>query len=286
MRIHRLYEKGFTVSFEIFPPKTPPGEEKLMESLEVFGSYNPGFISVTYGAGGSTREKTLGLSLKIRDRFGITPLVHFTCVGAGRKEISDYLHEVKRQGLGNVLALRGDPPQGEKNFTPPPDGFAHADELVAYIRTINGFTIGVAGYPEGHVEAPDLDTDIANLKKKVDAGADFVITQLFYRNEDFYTFMDKAARLGIKVPIIPGIMPVTSLSQIERITGMCGAKIPAELMERLHSCSLDDDFCAAGVDYSIEQCAELRSWGVPGIHFYPLNKSTAVKRILDELGVE
>jgi len=284
MKIHELYRERFTLSFEIFPPKTPAGEEKLMEALAVLAAYDPGFISVTYGAGGSTRGKTLELSLKIRDRFGITPLAHFTCVGAGRKDIADYLGEVKRQGIENILALRGDPPQGEKQFTPAPDGFAHANELVAYIRSINGFTIGVAAYPEGHMEAPDLDTDIENLKKKVDAGADFIITQLFYRNEDFYTFMDKTAKLGITIPVIPGIMPVTSLAQVERVTGMCGAKIPGELIERLEACATEDQPCAAGVEYPIRQCEELRSWGVRGFHFYPLNKSAAVSRILESLG--
>ncbi|HDP81121.1 MAG TPA: methylenetetrahydrofolate reductase [NAD(P)H] [Spirochaetes bacterium] len=283
MKIHELYRDRFTLSFEIFPPKTPAGEEKLMEALAVFAAHDPGFISVTYGAGGSTREKTLELSLKIRDRFGITPLAHFTCVGAGRKDIADYLGEVKRQGIENILALRGDPPQGEKEFTPAPDGFAHADELVAYIRSINGFTIGVAGYPEGHMEAPDLDTDIENLKKKVDAGADFIITQLFYHNEDFYTFIDKITKLGITVPVIPGIMPVTSMAQVERVTGMCGAKVPGELIERLKRCATEDQLCAAGVEYSIKQCEELRSWGVRGFHFYPLNKSAAVARILASL---
>ncbi len=286
MRINELYASTFTVSFEIFPPKTPQGEANLAQALRDLSGYQPQYISVTYGAGGSTQERTLELALELRDRMGILPMVHFTCVGAGRERIRRFLDRVKESGIENILALRGDPPQGMERFEPPPDGFAHANELVDYIRkSIEGFTIGVAGYPEKHLEAPDLETDLLNLKRKVDAGADFIITQLFYDNEDFYRFMDRVRRMGIAVPVIPGIMPITSLSQIDRITRMCGAKIPAPLMKRLQACGTDDALCEAGVEYSIAQCAELRSWGVPGFHFYSLNKSQAVKRVLDALGL-
>lgn len=283
MKITDIYKERFVISFEIFPPKTSAGEKNLMDALGDFKPYNPGFISVTYGAGGSTRGKTLELSLHIRDMIGIEPLVHFTCVGAGKQEIAQYLSEVKRRGIINILALRGDPPQGEASFVPHDDGFAYASDLVAFLRKIDGFTIGVAGYPEKHIEAPSLEADIANLKKKVDAGADFIITQLFYNNDDFYDFMDRIRKIGITLPVIPGIMPVTNLSQIERITTMCGAKIPNELMKRLHGCASQNAICEAGIEYSIRQCEELMSWGIPGFHFYPLNKSQAVKRILDAL---
>ena len=223
MKITDIYKERFVISFEIFPPKTPAGEKNLMDALGDFKPYNPGFISVTYGAGGSTRGKTLELSLHIRDTIGIEPLVHFTCVGAGKQEIAQYLSEVKRRGIINILALRGDPPQGEASFVPHDDGFVYASDLVAFLHKIDGFTIGVAGYPEKHIEAPSLEADIVNLKK-VDAGADFIITQLFYNNDDFYDFMDRIRKIGITLPVIPGIMPVTNLSQIERITTMCGAK--------------------------------------------------------------
>ncbi len=283
MKIGDLYKDKFTVSFEIFPPKTMQGEESLTQALSELSEYQPQYISVTYGAGGSTQEKTLELSLKLRDSLGILPLVHFTCVGAGREKILQFLEEVKRKGIENILALRGDPPQGQARFVPPPDGFSYASELVEFIRRIDGFSIGVAGYPEKHVEAPDMETDLKNLRKKVDAGADFIITQLFYNNNDFYTFVDRVHKMGISIPVIPGIMPVTNLSQIDKITSMCGAAIPPELMNRLTSCDSTVTLCEVGIEYSITQCEELRSWGVPGFHFYSLNRAQAVKRILDAL---
>lgn len=285
MKIIDLYRERFVVSFEIFPPKTPQGEDGLRQALSDLSGYQPQYISVTYGAGGSTQEKTLELALRLRDTLGILPLVHFTCVGAGRAEIRRYLDEIRKNGIENILALRGDPPKGEARFTPPPDGFAYANELVSFIRSIDGFTIGVAGYPEKHLEAPDMRTDLDNLKRKVDAGADFIITQLFYNNEDYYRFMDRLAGMGITVPVIPGIMPVTSLSQVDRVTSMCGAKVPGELLKRLETCTGNDSICEAGIEYSIRQCIELKSWGVPGLHFYTLNRAQAIKRIMDATGL-
>lgn len=285
MKIIDLYRERFVVSFEIFPPKTPQGEDGLRQALADLSGYQPQYISVTYGAGGSTQEKTLELALRLRDTLGILPLVHFTCVGAGRAEIRRYLDEIRKNGIENILALRGDPPKGEARFTPPPDGFSYANELVSFIRSIDGFTIGVAGYPEKHLEAPDMRTDLDNLKRKVDAGADFIITQLFYNNEDYYRFMDRLAGMGITVPVIPGIMPVTSLSQVDRVTSMCGAKVPGELLKRLETCTGNDSICEAGIEYSIRQCIELKSWGVPGLHFYTLNRAQAIKRIMDATGL-
>ncbi len=283
MKVHELYGKEFVLSYEIFPPKTPQGEINLRAALGELAAYRPGFISVTYGAGGSTRDKTLELALRIRGEFGIMPLVHFTCVGANRTEIERYIAEVKSRGLTNILALRGDPPQGETRFVPPADGFSYASELVSFIRAINGFSIGVAGYPEKHLEAASLDADIDNLKRKVDAGANFIITQLFYNNNDFYEFMNRIRRKGINLPVVPGIMPVTNRANIEKVTTMCGAKIPGELAQRLAACGNVDSVCDVGIEYSVEQCRELKSWGVPGMHFYILNKSQAVKRVIDAL---
>jgi methylenetetrahydrofolate reductase (NADPH) len=285
MKIIDLYRERFVVSFEIFPPKTPQGEDGLRQALADLSGYQPQYISVTYGAGGSTQEKTLELALRLRDTLGILPLVHFTCVGAGRAEIRGYLDEIRKNGIENILALRGDPPKGEARFTPPSDGFSYANELVSFIRSVDGFTIGVAGYPEKHLEAPDMRTDLDNLKRKVDAGADFIITQLFYNNEDYYRFMDRLAGMGITVPVIPGIMPVTSLSQVDRVTSMCGAKVPGELLKRLETCTGNDSICEAGIEYSIRQCIELKSWGVPGLHFYTLNRAQAIKRIMDATGL-
>ncbi|RPI95475.1 MAG: methylenetetrahydrofolate reductase [NAD(P)H], partial [Spirochaetales bacterium] len=167
----------------------------------------------------------------------------------------------------------------------PPDGFAYASELVSFIRSISGFSIGVAGYPEKHLEAPSMEIDLENLRRKVDAGADFIITQLFYNNEDYYRFMDRLTKMGITMPVIPGIMPVTSLSQIDRVTSMCGARVPDELLKRLDACTGADSICEAGIEYSIKQCVELKSWGVPGLHFYTLNRAQAVKRIMDATGL-
>ena len=284
MNILDIYNsKEFTASFEIFPPKTEKGNQNLWKEMKEMSELDPAYVSVTYGAGGSTRDKTLDIATKIKNDYSITPLVHFTCVGSGRDEIKKYLKIVKNLGIENILALRGDPPLGETTFAPPPDGFSYANELVEYIRSINGFTIAVAGYPEGHIESEDLESDIENLKKKVDAGADFIITQLFYNNNDFYHFMDTIIRKNISLPVIPGIMPVTSLTQIKKITSMCGATIPGTLQKRLQQCPSEDSFCEAGIDYSIEQCSELKAWGVKGFHFYTLNKTRAVKKILKEI---
>jgi len=285
MKIHELYNNKKTISFEIFPPKTVRGEENLWKEMKKIAEMKPGFISVTYGAGGSTREKTLDIALQLKNNFNITPLVHFTCVGSDKNEIAEYIKEVKDKGINNILALRGDPPAGEKQFTAPENGFAHANELVEYLREIDNFTIAVAGYPEGHMEAPNLDTDIDNLKRKIDAGADLVITQLFYNNNDFYNFMDKTAANGISIPIIPGIMPVTSLSQVKKITDMCGASIPDILLKTLQNCNTEEDICKSGLDYSVIQCEELLDWGARGFHFYTLNKAAVVQNIINQLEI-
>lgn len=285
MRLDKLFKQKFVVSFEIFPPKTEAGTRTLWQELADLATYRPDFVSVTYGAGGSTRDRTLEIALDVYIKFGIEPLVHFTCVGSDKKEIKGYLEEVKDKGIQNILALRGDPPAGETSFTPHPDGFAYASELISYINDIDGFTIAAAAYPEGHLEAPDLETDLLNLKKKVDAGADFIITQLFYDNEYFYNFMDRVEQLGIRVPIVPGIMPVTSHNQIRKITGLCGATIPPKLETILTSCGTDTSLCEAGLEFSIERCIELKKWGVPGLHIYTINRSMAVMRIMDALGL-
>jgi len=283
MDIAKKYQQEQVISFEVFPPKTVKGMQNLISALTDLKKYNPGFISVTYGAGGSTREKTLEIALIIQDQLKMMPLVHFTCVGSGREEIREYLEHVKKLGISNIMALRGDPPSGEVSFTPHPDGFSYASELVQYIRDIDGFTIGVAGYPEGHIEAPDIHTDIANLKRKVDAGSDFIITQLFFDNDDFFRFVDRARAAGIDVPIVPGIMPVTNFNQIEKVTRMCAPKIPGTLTRALEECNSRDDMCQAGIQYTIAQCRQLKEHGVPGFHFYTLNRSGIVSAILDAL---
>ena len=200
-----------------------------------------------------------------------------------KDEVKDYINLISEKGIKNILALRGDPPEGEKVFAPPENGFAYANELVDFIKSSGDFTIGVAGYPEGHIEALDYDTDIDNLMRKIDAGADFIITQLFYNNNDFYKFKDILAKKNITIPLVPGIMPVTGQTMIKAITDICGATIPDELRQTLGKCKSDEDVCRAGIDYSIKQCAELKSWDIPGFHFFSMNKSGPVQMIINNI---
>jgi methylenetetrahydrofolate reductase (NADPH) len=288
MRIRDMYQGGRCgVSFEIFPPKSPDGDESLRRALERLAPYSPAFISCTYGAGGTTRTRTVDWCAEIQNRFGLTATSHFTCLGGSVSEIEGWLDLATKNGIQNIMALRGDPPVGETVFRPAPGGFRYANELVALIRGRHPeIGIGVAGYPEKHQECPDGQTDLENLKRKVEAGADAVYTQLFYSNERFFDFRDRYQKLGIKVPLIPGIMPITEFSRIKRITSMCGAAIPAELGTRLEAAQ--DDLQAQfeiGVDHAVRQCDELLRTGVPGIHFYVLNRSKACETILDELGM-
>ncbi len=284
MNFKELY-KNFTLSFEVFPPKTEEGKTSLFTELEKLKEYNPAFVSVTYGAGGSTREKTLDLALSIRDTLSIRPLVHFTCVGSSRSEIAQYLAKVKELGLTDILALRGDPPQGEESFTPPADGFSYANDLVSFISSVNGFSIAVAGYPEGHPESASFDADVKNLKKKIDAGASLVITQLFFNPDDYFRLRDTLSAMGSTVPVIPGIMPITSAGQIDRFIKKCGAKIPAHVQQKLDRCVNDAKIVEVGIDHAISMCRSLLDGGVQGFHMYPLNKSVVISRVLDAVGV-
>ncbi len=285
MRIDSLYETKFVISFEIFPPRTPEGEKNLWNEIKLLAEYKPDFVSVTYGAGGSTRDKTVDIALRIRDTYKIQPLLHFTCVGTGKDEIYDYINKVRIAGISSILALRGDPPKGETSFTTHPNGFSHADELIRYIRSIDDFTIAAAAYPEGHIEASSLTSDIENLKRKVDSGAKILITQLFYDNNRFYDFMDAAVKAGVHVPIIPGIMPVTSAQQVRKSVSLSNSAVPAALSKILVSCGEDKSFCTDGLEFSINQCRELMNWGVPGLHLYTLNKSGPVIKIMQALNL-
>jgi methylenetetrahydrofolate reductase (NADPH) len=286
MRISEIYRPGqFGLSIEIFPPKTSEGDVALFENLERLVKYQPAFISCTYGAGGSTRTRTVELCCEIQDRYQIPATAHFTCVGSTTDELREWLAYAQGHGVANIMALRGDPPQGQEQFQRPEGGFLYANELVSLIRSeFSNFGIGVAGYPEKHPGAPDLATDMLNLRRKVDAGADAVYTQLFYVNDSFYRFREECSRLGIKIPIVPGIMPITEFARIKRITTMCQTAFPDQLAARLEA--VQDDKQAQfeiGVEFAIEQCRELIEQGVPGIHFYALNKSNACEMILDAL---
>ncbi len=272
------------VSFEFFPPKTPAGERALFEAIEELRPLGPTFVSVTYGAGGSTRDKTVEITGRIRNEIGIEAMAHLTCVGASRAELRGVLDLLLAKRIENVLALRGDPPQGAERFERPPDGFGYSNELAAFIRAGYPFCLGGACYPEPHPETADLDTGIAHLRLKVEAGAEFLISQLFFDNRYYFRFVEKARAAGIEVPIIPGIMPVTNVEQIERFTRTIGATIPegyrTELQRR------KDDPAAVielGVAYASAQCRDLLEGGAPGIHFYTLNKSPATRRIMKSL---
>ena len=272
-------------SFEFFPPKTAKGEEQLFATIDHLRPLEPGCVSVTYGAGGSTRAKTVELVSRIKHEIGLESMAHLTCVGADREEINGVLRQLRDAGIDNVLALRGDPPRGTEEFRPAVNGFAFASELVSFIRASGfDFCVAGAGYPEKHVEAADLDADIRFLRHKVDCGLDLVITQLFYDNRDFAAFVAHARRSGITVPIIPGIMPITDFRQIERISAMCGARIPDSLRMRLEPVQDDPEAVREiGVEHAREQCRELLAMGAPGIHFYTLNRSMATRTIVEDL---
>lgn len=286
MRIDELLKRHRpSFSFEFFPPKTPQGEEALFRTIGALRPLEPAFVSVTYGAGGSTREKTLDWVARIKHEMGIEAMAHLTCVGASRDEIRHILDRIFRLRIQNVLALRGDPPRDQPRFSPPENGFAHASELIRFIRHEGfDFCIGGAAYPEGHIESPDLETDLLYLKEKTQAGVDFLITQLFFDNAVFFRFLERTRALGITVPIIPGIMPITNVNQIERFTQLCGATIPPTLHSQLDAVRHDDAAVKAlGIEHALSQCQELLERGVPGIHFYTLNQSPATRAIVEHL---
>ena len=273
-------------SFELFPPKTEAGVATLERTIRELGELSPSFVSVTYGAGGSTRERTVEIVSRIQREAGICAMAHLTCVGAGRTEIAAVLDRLVGEGIENIMALRGDPPEGQTTFQRPADGFGYASDLIAFIRERFGdrLSIGGAAYPELHVETRDAVRELANLKTKVDAGADFIITQLFFDNAFYFDFVTRARAAGINVPIVPGIMPIRNVAQIERFTKLCGATIPAALFAELDSRRDDAEAVAQlGVAQATAQCVELLHGGAPGIHFYTLNQSPATRVILTAL---
>jgi len=284
MRISAVYGPGkFGLSFELFPPKTPAGEDALWRNLEELMAFRPSFVTCTYGAAGSTRDKTLEVVTEVRRRYGCPVASHLTCVGATVDQLREYLAAAQERGIENIVALRGDPPRSETAFTPVDGGLRYANELVTLIRTeFPQFGVAVAGYPETHQEATSAKADLENLQRKVVAGGDVVITQLFYDNADFFRFRDSCRAIGIDAPIVPGIMPVTNCAQIKRITSMCKARLPAELLANLEAVGEDEEAqFEAGVAHATSQVKELLAAGVPGIHFYVLNKSPATARVLE-----
>lgn len=286
--VDRLRSGGPTgFSFEFFPPKTEAGAVELFATLRDLAELKPTFVSVTYGAGGSTQALTLELVSQIRRETGIEAMAHLTCVGHGRAELRGLLDRFRAAGIENVLALRGDPPRDQPAFVPPADGFRYASELTAFIRGEGfDFCLGGACYPEGHLECDTRDADLENTRRKVDAGAEFLITQLFFDNAFYFHYVERARAAGITVPIVPGIMPITSFSQIERITRMCGATVPMKLRLALEKRKDDPEaILQLGVAHATVQCVELIKAGVPAIHFYTLNRSRASRMIVTALQV-
>ncbi len=289
MQFKDIYQQAQApvLSVELFPPKTEKGWANLEKELAQIMKHQVGFVSVTYGAGGSTRNNTLELVKYVRETYGVTTVSHFTCVGATKESVIEYVDRAMAAGSENLVALRGDPPKGQIEFTPTPGGFHYAYQLVAFLKEHYGdrLSLAVAGYPEGHVETRDLATSIEHLKMKVDAGADLVITQLFYDNADFFRFRDMAVKAGIDVPIVPGLLPITKYSQIDRITKLCGASIPADLTKLLTTYEDGSpDQQMAGIAAAIDQAGELLENDVPGIHIFTLNNSLATAHMVAALG--
>ena len=289
-RSEQRHSNQCRLSFELYPPKTVQGEENLFKHVAELMAFQPRLITCTYGAGGSTRDKTLDIVTRVRRQFGCPVASHLTCVGSTRDDLRRYLSEAAERGIENIVALRGDPPQGEECFQATEGGLTHANELVTLIRNeFPQFGIAVAGYPETHQEAASAEIDLENLRRKVDCGADIVITQLFYDNEVFFRFRDRCVSAGIGVPIVPGLLPVTNLAQVQRITSLCGAKLPQPFVEALSAQvdSAQGDSSAGqfdvGVDFASEQSQQLIDEGVSGIHYYVLNKSQATASVLRNL---
>ncbi|MDQ6819269.1 MAG: methylenetetrahydrofolate reductase [NAD(P)H] [Actinomycetota bacterium] len=271
-------------SFEFFPPKSDEGERNLRDTLEDLRAFHPDFVSVTYGAGGSTRARTVELTKWIKNELGIEAMAHLSCVGSSRDELIGILDGIAAAGIDNVLALRGDPPRGETEWRPHPQGLRYSTELAELIRDAYPFCIGAACFPEVHPDAPDIAHDLRFLREKVGAGVSFLVTNLFLDPELYFRFVEEARAAGVEVPIIPGIMPITNVGQIKTMTGMCGASIPQALLEALEWRTEDPSaVLQLGVSYATLQCAELLARGAPGIHFYTLNRSPATRAILSAL---
>lgn len=277
-------QKKPIISFEIFPPKNDESGErldKLLSHLAILKKYNPAFISLTYGAGGTTQNASLNIIQKIQSELNVRVMPHFTCVGSSEEQVEKYLSEIKTLGIKDILALRGDIPEGieQKNFD-----FQYANELVCFIKSKTDLSIGVAGYPEGHIECEDYSLDLKNLKRKVDAGTDAIYTQMFFDNKKFFSFIEQAKKTGINVPIIPGILPIMSFQQLEKMLTMAKVTMPKKLMDQLEKYkNNNDDVKKVGIEFASSQCQELINFGVKGLHFFTLNTSISVSKILDNL---
>jgi methylenetetrahydrofolate reductase (NADPH) len=277
-----------SISFEFFPPKSDEAVAQLERTIAELRALEPAFVSVTWGAGGSTRERTIDIVTRIKRETGIEAMAHLTCVGASREELGAITRRLMEAGVENILALRGDPPKGQSAFTPVDGGFRYASELVAFVRLMHGrgLCVGSAAYPEKHPECGNPAVDLTNLKRKVDAGLDFLITQLFFDNRHYWEFLERAHAAGIGIPIIPGIMPITNAAQVERFAVLCGATLPFKLAEKLDRHRNDPAAVKKlGITHATSQCIDLLTGGAPGIHFYTLNSSHATTDIFGTLRV-
>ncbi len=283
MKIGEILKRGvFSVSFEFFPPKTEEGERQLFETIKDLKPLKPTFVSVTYGAGGSTRDRTRNVVKRIHEEVGLNVMAHLTCIAHTKKELLDILSDYDRIGIDNILALRGDVPRDRPDFRPPEGACRYAVELVKLIREKFGerFSVGVASYPEGHPESPNMEWEVRFFKEKVSAGADFSITQMFFENSYYYEFLELCEKAGVEIPIIPGIMPITNFKQIRKFASLCGATIPQSLIDKMERVEdRPEEVEKIGVEFAVKQCEDLISNGVPGLHFYTLNKSRATLKI-------
>jgi methylenetetrahydrofolate reductase (NADPH) len=276
------------ISFEFFPPKTDEGDRTLLEkTIPALMELKPDYCSVTYGAGGTTREKTIQIVERIQNQYDLTTMMHLTCVGSTRQELGEVVADAKSRGVKNILALRGDPPAGVAEWKPTEGGFTYSSELVTFLREQGGFTIGTAGFPEGHIaQTGGKVVDWGFLAEKIQNGANFIVTQLFFENEDFYQFCDHLRKkLGVNVPIIPGMLPVLSAKQTMKFVELCGATLPPQFVTKLNSLADDESVIEYGIEYATKQCEELLKFGVPGFHFYTLNKVRSTQAIVRNLGL-
>jgi methylenetetrahydrofolate reductase (NADPH) len=282
-----IAEKGESLSFEFFPPKDKTAEDQLLKNIARFEALNPAFVSVTYGAGGGTLKNTRHVVLRILQETSLVPMPHLTCIDQNRNELKAILKDYMKHGIENVLALRGDPPEGAERFTPPKDGFCYAKDLIQLAASLSGFSISVAVYPEGHCESPNLEMDMYYTKQKIDAGADFAITQMFFDNGYFYDFLERAAKADIKIPIIPGIMAITNIDRIKKFSQRCGATLPDKIIQQFERAgSTAEEAKKVGIEVATEQCADLLEHGVRYFHFYTLNQSDTVLQIVSNLGLQ
>ncbi|MGQ9609056.1 MAG: methylenetetrahydrofolate reductase [NAD(P)H] [bacterium] len=277
---------GRSLSFEFFPPKTEQGEYTLFETIDKLSVFNPSYVSVTYGAGGSTRDKTIAIVERIKKETSLTVMPHLTCIGSTKQEISEIVNYYKNIGIENILALRGDPPMGVTEYPIVEDGFDYASDLIEFLKLLKTFSIGAAVYPEGHKESPNIEMDMIYTKKKVDVGADFLITQMFFENRFFYEFLQRAEKYNINVPIIPGIMIITDFKKIRQLSRMCGTSIPKHLGDLIDKyAGSNDESRSAGIEYTTEQCRDLVENGIKYFHFYTLNHWEAASEIINNLSL-